>query len=132
VGREIDPQEASMTVQQASRRSLTSIAGAILLALGFLVLFANLDAVAGQISTAAGIPAAPEPQVLPALVLGTLHAVQSYVFDPSGFFSALLQILVSFWPLTLIILGGVLLRDAFRGLFADYQAAADASAMGDR
>jgi hypothetical protein len=121
-----------MTAQQTSPRSLKPIAGAILLALGFLVLFANLDAVAAQISGAAGIPAAHEPDVLPAVVLGTLHAVQSYVFDHSGFFSALLQILVSFWPLILIILGGLLLRDAFRGLFADYKAAARVSVIGDR
>jgi class 3 adenylate cyclase len=121
-----------MTAGQTSPRSLKSIGGAIFLALGLLLLFANLDAVAAQISGAAGISAAHEPDALPALVLGTLHAVQSYVFDHAGFFSALLQILVSFWPLILIILGGVLLRDAFRGLFADYKAAAGASAMGDR
>jgi len=121
-----------MKAKQASPRSLKSIAGAILLALGFLVLFANLDAVAAQISGAVGIPGAHEPDVLPAVVLGALHAVQSYVFDHSGFLSALLQILVSFWPLTLIVLGGVLLRDAFRGLFANYKAGAGVSAMGDR
>jgi hypothetical protein len=121
-----------MSAQRTSRRSLRSIAGAILLALGFLVLFANLDAVAAQISGASGIPAAHEPEVLPALVLGALHAVQSYVFDHAGFLSALLQILVSFWPLILILIGGLLLRDAFHSLFASHKAAADASAMGDR
>jgi hypothetical protein len=121
-----------MKAQQTSPRSLKSIAGAILLALGFLVLFANLDAVASQISSAAGVPAEQAPVMLPALVLATLHAVQSYVFDHAGFLSGLLQILVSFWPLILILLGGVLLRDAFRGLFADYKAGAGVSAMGDR
>jgi ascorbate-specific PTS system EIIC-type component UlaA len=121
-----------MTARQAFPRSLKSIVGAILLALGFLVLFANLDAVAAQISGAAGISAAHEPDVVQAVVLGTLHAVQSYVFDHSGFFSALLQILVSFWPLILIILGGVLLQDAFRSLFADYKAAAGVTVIGDR
>lgn len=121
-----------MTAKQASPRSLKSIAGAILLALGFLVFFVNLDAVAAQISGAAGIPAAHEPDVLPALVLGTLHAVQSYVFDHAGFLPGVLQILVSFWPLILILIGGVLLRDAFRGLFADFKAAAGVSAIGDR
>lgn len=121
-----------MAAKQVSPRSLKSIAGAILLALGFLVFFVNLDAVAAQISSAAGIPAAHEPDVLPAVVLGTLHAAQSYVFDHAGFLSALYQILVSFWPLLLIFLGGVLLRDAFRGLFANYKAAAGASAIGDR
>ena len=121
-----------MTAKQASPRSLKSIAGAILLALGFLVFFVNLDAVAAQISGAAGLSTSPEPDALPALILGTLHAVQSYVFDHAGFLSGLCQILVSFWPLTLILLGGVLLRDALRGQFADYKAAAGVSAIGDR
>jgi hypothetical protein len=121
-----------MTAKQASPRSLKSIAGAILLALGFLVFFVNLDAVAAQISSAAGISPAPEPDALPALILGTLHTAQSYAFDHAGFLSALLQILVSFWPLILILIGGVLLRDAFRGLFADYKAASGISAIGDR
>ena len=122
-----------MTAKQASPRSLKSIAGAILLALGFLVFFVNLDAVAAQISGAAGLSTSPEPDALPALILGTLHAVQSYVFDHAGFLSGLYQqILVSFWPLILILIGGVLLRDALRGQFADYKAAAGVSAIGDR
>jgi two-component system, LytTR family, response regulator len=37
-----------MAAQQTSPRSLQSITGAILLALGFLILFANLDGVTGQ------------------------------------------------------------------------------------
>ncbi len=121
-----------MVAQQTSPRSLKSITGAILLALGFLILFANLDVVTGQIASAAGTSVEPAQGILPALVLATLHILQDYAFDHAGFLSGLLQILVSFWPLILIIIGAVLLRDAFWGRFAAYKAGAGSSAMGDR
>jgi hypothetical protein len=121
-----------MAARQTSSQNLKSIMGAILLALGFLVLFANLDAVAGQISSAAGTPVGPTQGLLPALLLATLHALQDYVFDHAGFLSGLLQILVSFWPLILIIIGAVLLRDAVWRRFPAYKAGAGSSAMGDR
>ena len=103
-----------MAPKQTSSRPVKSITGAILLALGFLVLFANLDAVAAQINSAAGIPGEQTPGMLPALILATLHALQAYAFDHAGFLSGLLQILVSFWPLILIIVGAVLLRPVAR------------------
>jgi hypothetical protein len=121
-----------MVARQTSPRSLHSIAGAILLALGFLILFANLDAVAAQIANAAGASGEQTLEILPALVLATFHALQAYAFDHDGFLSGLLQILVSFWPLILILSGAVLLRDAFWGRYAAYKSAAASSAMGDR
>jgi hypothetical protein len=131
-GKEIALQEANMVAQQTSSQNLKSIMGAILLALGFLVLFANLDAVTGQINSAAGTSMGPTQGILPALVLATLHALQDYAFDHAGFLSGLLQILVSFWPLILIIIGAALLRDAFWRRFPAYKAEAGTSAMGDR
>src|SRR5882762_8099276 len=50
-GKEIALQEETMAARQTSPRSLKSITGAILLALGFLILFANLDGVTGQITS---------------------------------------------------------------------------------
>jgi hypothetical protein len=121
-----------MAARQTSSQNLKSIMGAILLALGFLVLFANLDAVTGQINSAAGTPVGPAQGMLPALVLAALHAIEDYAFDHAGFSSGLLQILVSFWPLILIIIGAVLLREAFWRRFPAYKAGAGTSAMGDR
>ncbi len=101
-----------MAAQQTSPRSLKSIAGAILLALGFLILFANLDGVTGQITSAVGT--SQEAQgILPALVLATWHVLQEFAFDHAGFLSVLLQFLVPCWPLILIVIGAVLLRDSF-------------------
>ena len=111
-----------MAAQQTSRRSLKSIAGAILLALGFLILFANLNGVTGQITSAVGTSPEPAQGILPALVLATLHVLQDYAFDRVGFLSVLLQFLVPCWPLILIVIGAVLLRDLFWGRFAAYKA----------
>ncbi len=121
-----------MAAQQTSPRSLKSIAGAILLALGFLILFANLDGVTGQITSVVGTSPEPAQGILPALVLATWHVLQEYAFDPAGFLSGLLQILLSFWPLILIVIGAVLLRDLFWGRFAAYKTGAGSSAMGER
>lgn len=101
-----------MTTRRTSSQSLKSIAGASVLALGLLVLFANLDGVADSVTNFAGISAHEGLGVLPALGLAGLHAVQVYAFDPDGFISGLLQILVSFWPLALIFVGAVVLRRA--------------------
>jgi hypothetical protein len=121
-----------MVAQQTSPRSLNSIAGAILLALGFLILFVNLDGVTGQITSAVGTSPEPAQGILPALVLATWHVLQDYAFDHTGFLSALLQFLVPCWPLILIVIGAVLLRDVFWGRFAAYETRAGSSAMGER
>jgi hypothetical protein len=116
-----------MTAQQTIPRSLTSIAGALLLALGFLMLFANLDAAAAQLANAAGTSAEHGLEMLPALALALLRGLRAYVFDHERFLSGFRQFLVSFWPLILILAGGLLLRDVFRGQFPIYKAGAGAS-----
>jgi hypothetical protein len=121
-----------MASQQASSQSLKSIAGASVLALGLAVLFANLDGVAASVSHFAGMSAHEGLGVLPALGLAGLHALQAYAFDQDGFISGFLQILVSFWPLILILVGAVLLRDVFRGPSASHRADTSSSATGER
>jgi ascorbate-specific PTS system EIIC-type component UlaA len=103
-----------MATRQTSSQSLRSIAGAILLSLGFAILFVNLDAVESTVSDFAGISGHEGLGVLPALGLAGLHALQAYTFDQAGFGSTLLQILVSFWPLVLIFAGAMVLCRALR------------------
>ena len=116
-----------MATQQTTPRSLTSVAGAFLLAVGFLILFANLDAAATQLTYATGNTGARAFETVPALVLALLHGLQVYVFDHAGFLSGVLQFLISFWPLILILAGALLLRDAFRGWFPAYKPGTGAS-----
>ena len=113
-----------MAAQQTTPRSMTSLAGAFLLATGFLTLFSNLDAAATRIAYATGNTVL---ESLPALALALLHGLQAYVFDHTGFLSGVLQFLVSFWPLILILAGALLLRDVFRGEFPAYKPGAGSS-----
>jgi hypothetical protein len=110
-GKQFALQEDSMA-GQTSFRSLKSIAGAGAFVLGFFLLFVNLDGFGALLNHAVGAPA-ETVGILPALGLASLHAVHSYTFDESGFLSSLLKILVSFWPLLLIVVGAALLTSAF-------------------
>jgi hypothetical protein len=123
-----------MAARRTSSRSLKSISGASIFALGLFLLFVNLDGSAAQISYAVGAPA-EALGILPALGLAALHALQAYTFDHAGFLSSLLQILVSFWPLLLIVAGAILLRPLVRGESGPQSLSAESpatSARGDR
>jgi hypothetical protein len=112
LGQEIALQEDDMAARHTTTRSMKSVSGAAALAIGFLLLFVNLDGIAAQINDAVGTPG-ETVGILPAIGLAGLHALQAFTFDHAGFLSSLLQILVSFWPLILVLLGVALLRNAF-------------------
>jgi hypothetical protein len=116
-----------MATRQASSQRVNSIAGASLLALGLVILFANFDGVAASMSSVSGISAHETLGLFPALGLAALHAAQTYVFDQDGFISGLLKNLVSFWPLILIFVGAALLRRP-----AAFGASAGSQRAGDR
>lgn len=98
--------------RQTVTQSMKSIAGALLLAVGLLLLSVNLDAVGTSLTEGIG-PRAPEGMdTLLAVGLATIHAAQSYTFERTQFVSGVRQILVSFWPLTLVVFGTLLLRAA--------------------
>jgi hypothetical protein len=100
-----------------SSKNLHPVAGALLFSLGLTLLAANLDAVAVQAST--WFPATPG-SLGAAIEIGLagLRAVQAYFFDPSTFQAGFLSILVSLWPLILVIIGAILLHDAIGIRFA--------------
>jgi hypothetical protein len=100
-----------MAASRTTTRSMKSVFGAAALAIGSFLLFVNLDGIAAQINDAVGAPA-ESVGIFPALGLAGLHALQAFAFDHAGFLSSLLQILVSFWPLILVLLGTALLRSA--------------------
>jgi hypothetical protein len=113
-----------MAARRTSSQSLKSIAGAGIFALGLLLLFLNLDGVISKISYTVGAPT-QAPEILPLVGLLGLHAMQAYTFDHAGFFSTLLRILVSFWPLLPIFIGAVLLRSSVLEGFAPQRIGAD-------
>lgn len=97
-----------MAKRQTSAKSLNAISGAIFVSVGLLLLFANLDQVATHGHNPFTTPA-PSFGVILDLGLAGLRAVQTYLFEPSSFQAGLHQVLVSCWPLALVLLGAALL-----------------------
>jgi hypothetical protein len=101
-----------MTRQDNSADGLRSIAGGVLIGLGLHILSGNLTGDATQLRHLVGIPAGEALGLLPSVALAASHVAQAYALDHQGFLDGLLQMLASFWPLLLVIVGTVLLRDA--------------------
>ena len=101
-----------------SSKTINTVAGALLFSFGLTLLTANLDAVADQVST--WFPSTPG-SLGTAIEIGLagLRAVQAYFFDQSAFQTGFLSILVSLWPLILVIIGAILLHDAMGVRFAN-------------
>jgi hypothetical protein len=100
-----------MAAQQAILRISKSIAGAALFVLGLFILYQNLAATVSRMSHILTGGSATLG-VLPAAVLAVaqaVHAVDHHYFLPCLF----RQILLSAWPLLLVICGTVLSRDHF-------------------
>ena len=106
-----------MARRQTFSKSFHAVAGALLLSLGLLMLFANLDEVATHISNSL----APTPGALGAVVeigLAGMRAVETYLFDQASFQAGLRWILVSLWPLILVMIGATLLQNAIGKRYA--------------
>ena len=107
-----------MAKRQTSSKSFHAVAGALLVSLGLLILFANLDIVATRISN----PFSSTPGALGTVMelsLAGMRAVQAYFFDAVAFQDGLHWILVSLWPLILVIIGATLLRNAIGKRYAN-------------
>lgn len=103
--------------RQTVTQTMKSIAGAVLLALGFLLLFANLDAIGASLADGIGHRSSEGTETVIAVGLAAMRAAQSYAFEHTQFVSGVRQFLVSFWPLTLVIVGTLLLRGPFEKFF---------------
>lgn len=107
-----------MARQQTASKTLYAIAGAILLPVGLLLLLANLDEAAARAGNFSNSTAGPLGTVIE-LGLAGLRAAQTYFFDPSSFQAGLHQILISFWPLIVVIIGAALLHRALGSGFGN-------------
>jgi len=121
-----------MATQQISSTGLKAALGAVLFALGFAILFGNLEGLSGPLAHVFGVSEPATPGISLSLVLTIFHAMQEYAFDPQSFLLGLRQILISFWPLGLVLLGTVLLRDTLVVHFARFQDGIGSTGSGDR
>jgi len=120
-----------MTTDQTSSRSLRALAGAILFALGMLLLFANLDAVADNLSHSSTTSAGALGSIYQFSLAG-LRAAQAYFFDHPSFQAGVRQILLSCWPLLLVMIGAALLQHAAGRNLANPPARLGPSGTGER
>lgn len=111
-----------MAKQQRSSKSFYAVAGALLLSLGLLLLFANLD----EVATGIGSSFSATPGTLGAVIeigLAGMRAVETYFFDHAAFQAGLRSILGSLWPLILVIIGATLLQNAIGKRYANPRSA---------
>ena len=97
--------------RQTSSRTIKTVLGVAFAAIGLLLLLINLDNVTASLDHPAGATA-ESLNAFVELGLAGMHAAHAYFFDHASFQSGLQQILVSFWPLILVILGTALLWNA--------------------
>jgi hypothetical protein len=94
---------------------MKSIAGAVFIGLGVFVLYENLDQAVNQLSYLFS-PSGKALGILPTVILAALRVLQAYATDHQRFVQGLFQhVLVTFWPLLLVIAGTVLSREAVPG-----------------
>jgi hypothetical protein len=101
-----------MAKQHKSYGNLISIMGGILVALGLHILLGHMSLEAAQLRHLLGIPAGETLGLLPS-VLAASQAAQAYGLDRPGFLEGLFELLISLWPLFIVIAGTALLRDFF-------------------
>jgi len=121
-----------MATLRKSLRRLESLLGAALLVIGVYFLFANVNALVASLSPVAAHSQEDVSSALFGLGLAGLHAIQTYAFDHAHFLSGLREILVSFWPLAVVLVGVILMRDFFARCFYVYKARVGSFEQGDR
>ena len=102
-----------MTRQPVTSGSLQSIAGGALVGLGLHIWFGNLQGVASQLTHLLGTSSGEALGLAPSVIVAVAQAGRVYASDHLGFFLEALRMLVSFWPLLLVVLGAGLLKDVF-------------------
>jgi uncharacterized membrane protein len=97
-------------------RNLRSIAGMALIGLGLFVLGGNLSDACGQLARLVGISAATTQTFGGLIGVGLAASLvwRSYLFDRRELLLGLCKVLISFWPLLLVVAGTVLTAPASR------------------
>jgi len=98
-------------------QNLQLFAGAALIGLGTLILAGNLASTAAYLSHLLGITAEAAETLGPLNTAGAAasQALWAYLFDHQEFLRGIHRILISFWPLALVVVGSVVWRKGFTG-----------------
>ena len=106
-----------MARQNKKFQNFRMLAGAALIGLGAFILFTKLTEAATQARNLLGMTADGIDTLGPlaAGALAVSNASQAYLFDHTEFLRGVSLILLSFWPLLLVIVGALFLRAGFTG-----------------
>ncbi len=112
-----------MAGKHAIFRKHKSITGVTFIGLGVLILAGNLVSAAVQLSQFLGITAALAEKLGPLNTanLAISQALWAYLFDHQEFSRGVHRILISFWPVLLVVAGSVVWRKGFAGSSGDLQ-----------
>ena len=101
-------------MQQTFFGRARSLAGAALVGVGIFILHGNLDRAATEWTHLLSTIPGEALGVLPTVILAAPRVLQAYGADHQRFLQGFLRhIVVSCWPLLLVIVGTVLSRDIF-------------------
>ena len=100
-----------------------SFAGAVLIGLGTLILAGSLASTAAHLSHLLGITAETAETLGPLNTAGAAasQALWAYLFEHQEFLRGLHRILISFWPVLLVIAGSVVWWKSFTGSAGELQ-----------
>jgi branched-subunit amino acid transport protein len=120
-----------MTARPTGFRRPLPLLGLILLALGLIALLAQVHPFVTGLADRIAANAEELGGFVPAAALTANHAAQAWAFDRANVLSALRDMLVSCWPVIFVLMGAVLLRNAFNGVTAAHQTAISSSTEGE-
>ncbi len=103
-----------MARQHRTAEGLRLIVGGTLVGAGLHIWFGNLHGVASQLTHVFGTTAGDTLGMVPSIVLAAAQVGRAYTSDPQSLFLEVVRMLVSFWPLLLVMVGAGFLRHAFR------------------
>jgi hypothetical protein len=104
-----------MANKKSANRKLYSILGVLLLGMGLTILLAQIDIAASHLADRVRVSGSEAVGTVPAAIMTTLRAAQALAFDRANVLSAVREMLLSCWPVILVIVGAALLRNAFNG-----------------
>jgi hypothetical protein len=99
-----------MTPAKNQSYSLNNVLGTALLLSGAFLCYLHVAAIAQQIAISFAANGAENLGLFPVAGLLAARLLQALTLNPASALSALLQFLLSFWPVTFIFLGALLLR----------------------
>ena len=120
-----------MNAERRGYKRWLPILGIVLVGIGLTVLFAQVDTAATLLAERVGIGTGEMGGILPAMLVTTLHAAQAWVFDRANLLSAVRGMLLSCWPVILVIVGASLMRKVFNGIVPKRGAAVPAPTEGE-